>query len=864
MQHILFSKEEYNNYDIAILTKTSSFNKIEIFDNYIYPLNDLGVESSNFIGFDLPVDIKGKCSIKKAREYLQKLLPEIDYVNAKIIFCCNGQYFKALTKCKNVASSYGYVLECVIQGYTHLKVILCIDFRALLYDATVKGRLDLSLETLADEFKGIRVNLGTDVIHHADYLRTIPEVKKGLNNLHKYPLLAADIETLSLNFYETGIETIAFAWDEHNGMAFAVDKDRTKAKSKLVRELLTEFFNTYKGKLIWHNAGYDLKIITYTLYMNDLLDYEGQLKGISILCNKFHDTKILSYLAINSTLGNILNLKSLSHNFMGDYGIDVKDTSLIPVHELLIYNVRDVLATWYVYNKYYPIVNKDNQLNIYNTLYLPSIPMIMNMELTGMCIDMDKVIEAENTLIPLQDKYKNYLKSNPTILKFEKELTKQAYEKDYITRRDKAKHPENIKYKVWDDFIISKFNYNSSTQVAFLLYDFLGFTCHQMTKKGNPSTDAKTLSSLAANIENKKSIKYRIVNSLLELSKIEKILNTYILALKERSILKRDNHYYIHGSFNLTGTVSGRLSASGAINLQTIPSNSTYAKLIKKCFIPPNKNVFMFSDFSSLEDRISALITKDPEKILVYTKGYDGHCYRSYYYWKDKMPDIENTLESINSIENKYPEIRQASKEPTFLLTYGGTYHGLMKNVGMKEADAKAIEKNYHKLYKVSDKWVNNALKKASISGYITVAFGLRVRTPILNITKYSANRMPSKAKAEARTAGNALGQSYCMLTVRAALEFFNRVIKSEYKYDIKLCNTVHDAIYLYSKNTLGCVKWINDNLIECMQWDELEELKHDELKLEAKLEVCRSNWSNPIKINNNASMFKRYIFCIS
>jgi DNA polymerase-1 len=51
--------------------------------------------------------------------------------------------------------------------------------------------------------------------------------------------------------------------------------------------------------------------------------------------------------------------------------------------------------------------------------------------------------------------------------------------------------------------------------------------------------------------------------------------------------------------------------------LQTIPSNSTYAKLIKKCFIPPNKNVFMFSDFSSLEDRISALITKDPEKETV-------------------------------------------------------------------------------------------------------------------------------------------------------------------------------------------------------------------------------------------------------
>ena len=79
--------------------------------------------------------------------------------------------------------------------------------------------------------------------------------------------------------------------------------------------------------------------------------------------------------------------------------------------------------------------------------------------------------------------------------------------------------------------------------------------------------------------------------------------------------------------------------------------------------------LFCGADFSSLEDKINALLTKDPNKLKVYIDGYDGHCLRAFSYFGDQMPDIVDTLQSINSIKDKYPDLRSKSKAPTFLLT---------------------------------------------------------------------------------------------------------------------------------------------------------------------------------------------------
>lgn len=83
----------------------------------------------------------------------------------------------------------------------------------------------------------------------------------------------------------------------------------------------------------------------------------------------------------------------------------------------------------------------------------------------------------------------------------------------------------------------------------------------------------------------------------------------------------------------------------------------------------PKGKLFGGADFASLEDRINTLLTKDPNKLKVYTDNYDGHALRAFAYFGDQMPDIVNTVESINSIAIKsspYYHLRQESKSPTF------------------------------------------------------------------------------------------------------------------------------------------------------------------------------------------------------
>lgn len=346
----------------------------------------------------------------------------------------------------------------------------------------------------------------------------------------------------------------------------------------------------------------------------------------------------------------------------------------------------------------------------------------------------------------------------------------------------------------------------------------------------------------------------KILKSLIELNKVSKILSTFIPAFKEKVITKEGKDF-LCGSFNLGGTVSGRMSSSEP-NLMQLPSSGTkYSKPIKQCFQAPDGWIMVGADFNALEARVDALLTKDPNKIKIYTQGYDSHSAAAITYWPDKMPDIDpNNVNSVNSIKDKYPQLRQASKAVSFSSLYGGTYHTLMKNSGFSEEEAKLIEQRYHANYQVSDQWKAQKLQEASKCGFATVAFGLKVRTPILKKTILNTDSTPYEALAEGRTVGNSLGQSFCMLTNRAANEFMERVYKSDHKYSIKPIAQIHDAIYLLIKAEAPVLRWVNQHLIECMEWQKLDEIKHDEVKLGAELSVFYPTWADEHTIPNRAS----------
>ena len=166
------------------------------------------------------------------------------------------------------------------------------------------------------------------------------------------------------------------------------------------------------------------------------------------------------------------------------------------------------------------------------------------------------------------------------------------------------------------------------------------------------------------------------------------------------------------------------------------------------------------------------------------------------------------------------------------------------------------VESKFREMYSVSIEYVNKKLEQATHDGYITVAFGLRVRTPLLAQTILGTTKTPKEAAAEGRTAGNAIGQSYCMLNSRAACSFMEKVRSSPYRLDIKPCAHIHDAqYYLIRDGAYDSLVYINTHLPKEVAWQEDPEIAHPEIKLSGSCEVFYPNWNYSIELPNGADV---------
>jgi len=849
MRNHTFSEAE--TYPVALLCKPSAFNKMSLEQQYVAPMKALGLKE-DVVALTLDQGETGKPKAKEVKAYLDTLLPAMDSIGVKFLYVMDGVYFKALTK-KSKAEPYaGYVLPCAIPGFEHMKVTLGLSYQQLIYNPELQDKLDRSLNTVVTSMAGAYVDPGLNIIHSAVYPEGTDEVVAALKQLFQYPELHCDIEAFSLRFNKAGIGTITFCWDEHNGIAFPVDYEPIQAEdgffgrqgnNRAIKSILRQFFEAYPGKITFHNASYDVKVLIYELWMESLLDTDGMLKGLEVMTARLDDTKVIAYLAYNSTAGNQLGLKSLAHEFAGNWAVDeIKDIRRIPLQELLQYNLVDGLCTAYVKKRDYPIMVRDNQEALYKGLMMDSLKLIIQLELTGMPMSRKKIQESKEKLLDIQQNHLNVINSGQIIKTFNHWL--QVKTMELANSKLKTKQHPLEKFK---DVV---FNPNSGPQLQELLYNQLKLPVIDTTDTGMPATGADTLEKLVNHTTDPDV--QALLKALVGYGKCTKVLSTFIPAFEEAISKDNSDTVWLHGCFNLGGTVSGRLSSSDP-NLQNIPAGSVYGKLIKECFLGPIGWLFCGADFNSLEDYISALTTKDPNKLNVYIKGFDGHCLRAAYYFRDQLPHIDlEDPKSVNTIKETHPELRQDSKGPTFLLTYGGTYHGMMSNLGWPMEKAQAIEANYHELYKVSDAYVQSRLEQATKDGFVEVAFGLRVRTPLLKQVIWGS-RIPYEAAAEGRTAGNALGQSYGLLNNRAATAFMKKVWASEFRNDILPVALIHDAIYLLIRDDLRVVRWANEHLIKEMQWQELPEIQHPTVKLGAALDLFWPNWANPITLPNNA-----------
>jgi DNA polymerase-1 len=624
MLYLTFTDPPQQSYPICLLAP--QLNKSAMEQAYIFPF--AGILERDMIAIDLFHTGK-KTPVAMMKQYIEdELVPEWTALGVEYLLVADAEYFKTLTKSAKVEPHLGYVLDCVFGPW---KVVYVPNFRSIFYDpAKVKSKIALAIEAIVQHRSGNYQAPGATIIRFAAYPNTVEEIEQWLERLivEDRPL-TCDTENFSLKHHTAGIGTISFAWSKHEGIAFPVDYcgvDPTR-----VRALLVSFFRRFRQKIIYHSIAYDAYVLIYQLFMRDILDTQGLLTGLDVMLKDWDDTKLIAYLATNSCAGNQLGLKVLAQEFSGNWAQDdIKDITKIPLPVLLEYNLIDALSTWYVHDKYYPIMVADQQLDIYQNLFQPATVDIIQMQLTGMPLNMKRVAEVKVILQAAMDKARLELSQSPVMHRY-LQILRQKHVDDRNAKLKKKQitltDPETLAVE---------FNPNSGPQLQDLVYGMLGLPVIALTKSRQPSTKGEVLKDLKVHTQD--PVVKAFLETMGDYKSVAKILEAFIPAM-ENAALGPDGWHYLFGNFNLGGTLSGRLSSSNP-NLQNLPANSKWAKLIKSCFQAPPGWLFCGLDFASLEDKISGLTTKDPNKLKVYTDGYDGHSLRAFAYFNDQMPDI--------------------------------------------------------------------------------------------------------------------------------------------------------------------------------------------------------------------------------
>ncbi len=759
---------------------------------------------------------------------VEGLLKELSAINVEYLVVSDAAFWKKLTKKRKTSGLLNYVLPCVLKNYEHMQVVYAPP--PLLHDDS--GFYE-AIQTAVNHWQGNYQPPGSDVV--VTKLRTLPEIKQWLLANVQTPL-AADIETFSLKHWSSGIGSIAFATSSYEAVAFLIDLG---TEAQTIRRWLRQWFEARNAWTLWHNATFDGYILTYQLWMKSLRDYRGLREGMKHITRGIQCSKIVSYLALNSAQEISLKLKDLAQEFLGDWAVDdITDITKIDPEELLDYNGRDACAAYWVYNQHKPTMVADQQEQVYETLLKPAITDIIEMQIVGIPFSMKRVKRVHRFLTAFQEKaLRTVLDSTAA------RLTATVLAQKWADAKNAKLKKKRVTFEEWPE----TFNVGSDQQLAVMLYEVMGLPVIETTKSGAPATDGDTLKALVNHTDNPEHI--AVMKAMLDWRDAQKLLTAFFPALLSAPQAE-DGWHYLCGSYNIGGTLSGRLSSSGP-NMQNQPSSGArFAKVYKYMFCAPPGWVFIGADFNALEDRIDALKTKDPNKLKVYTDGFDGHSWRACFYFADKIKGIDiNDPVSVKTVADLYPKERFLAKAPYFALTYQGTSKTLVKNCGFTFDVAKKVYEGHHTMYAVAREATNEKLALASKQGYLDVAFGIRVRTPLLQ--KYGLTL--SHSQAEGRTVGNAWGQSYGLLNTRAGTAFLKQV--REQDRPVYACAQIHDAQYFLALNDAAQVLWVNVTLTHEMRWQELDEIRHPDVGLSGELDVFRFSWAKGHTLKNNASL---------
>ena len=385
--------------------------------------------------------------------------------------------------------------------------------------------------------------------------------------------------------------------------------------------------------------------------------------------------------------------------------------------------------------------------------------------------------EDADITLRLYNKLNGLLEDKPTQKKLLEEieyplvhvLSKVEQNGAKIDKAKLAAHSEELAEKISDlssqAFKIAgeEFNLDSPKQLLEILYEKLKLPVLKKTPKGQPSTNEETLQRL--------SEEYELPKIILQYRTLAKLKSTYT-----DSLIKIENQVTqrIHTSYQQAITSTGRLSSTEP-NLQNIPIKTSEGRRIREAFIPEKGNVLISADYSQIELRIMAHLSKDKNLTNAFNKGLDVHSSTAAEVFG---VDIENVTE----------EQRRSAKAINFGLMYGMSAFGLTRQLDIPRADAQKYLDTYFERYTGVKDYMANTKAQAKEDMFVETIMGRRLYLNEIN----AANGL--RRQAAERAAINAPLQGSAADIIKKAMIDINAFLVQKLP-DTKMIMQVHDEL---------------------------------------------------------------------
>ncbi len=377
-----------------------------------------------------------------------------------------------------------------------------------------------------------------------------------------------------------------------------------------------------------------------------------------------------------------------------------------------------------LYNQMTKHLNKDGTSHILTEIEIPLAYVLSSMENEGFKVDIDGLNEYSSYLSKLEEKHKARI------------------------------------YELAGE----EFNVNSPKQLGEVLFGKLGIPHGKKTKNGY-STSADILEELAG--------EYEIVREVLDYRKVAKLNSTYAEGLSGVA----DENGIIHTTFNQTVAVTGRLSSTEP-NLQNIPIRTELGRNLRKFFITKNEDyVLIDADYSQIELKVLAHMSRDANMIHAFNTGEDIHTMTASLVFGVEPSEVTS-------------ELRKRAKAVNFGIVYGIGDFSLGKDLGISKKEAKAYIDSYFATYPDIHAFINTLKIEARQNGYAKTMLG-RIRY----IPELSAKNKMVQAFGE-RAAMNSPIQGTAADIIKVAMINVHRALK-EAKIDARLILQVHDELII-------------------------------------------------------------------